>query len=40
VFKDNLGEDVADDGYYKLSGGLIGCTYIRVVNGVIASKTN
>jgi len=40
VFKDNLGEDVADDGYYKLSGGSIGCTYIRVVNGVIASKTN
>ena len=40
VFKDNLGEDVADDGYYKLSGGAVGCRYIRVVNGVIASKTN
>ena len=40
VFKDNLGEDVADDGYYKLRGGAVGCRYIRVVNGVIASKTN
>ncbi|MDB4493696.1 hypothetical protein N9233_00735, partial [Flavobacteriales bacterium] len=40
VFKDNLGEDVADDGYYKLSGGAISCTYIRVVNGVIVTKVN
>jgi hypothetical protein len=40
VFKDNLGEDVADDGYYKLSGGALGCTYIRVVNGVIVTKVN
>lgn len=40
VFKDNLGEDVADDGYYKLSGGSLACTYIRVVNGVIVTKVN
>jgi hypothetical protein len=40
VFKDSLGQSLADDGYYKLSGGAIGCTYIRVVNGVIATKTN
>jgi len=40
VFKDNLGQSLADDGYYKLSGGALGCTYIRVVNGVIATKTN
>ena len=39
VFKDSLGVDVADDGYYNLSGPGI-CTYIRVVNGVIVDKVN
>jgi hypothetical protein len=39
VFKDSLGVDVADDGYYNLSGPGI-CTYIRVENGVIVDKVN
>ena len=39
VFKDSLGQQLADDGYYNLSGPGI-CTYIRVVNGVIVTKVN
>lgn len=39
VFKDSLGQQLADDGYYNLSGPGI-CTYIRVANGVIVEKVN
>lgn len=40
VFKDELGQSLADDGYYNIQDLGGSCLYIHVVDGVIVEKTS